>query len=82
MKRTLKALKGHSYGGKFRNPGDVYEATRTDANLMVLLKHSEYYVAPAPTAPAATERPKRPYTRRNQTADKPVGYDTKVMTAE
>lgn len=79
MKRTLKALKGHSYGGKFRNPGDVYEASRTDANLMVLLKHSEYYIAPAPVVEV---KPKRPYTRRNQTADKPVGYDTKVMTAE
>ena len=87
MKRTLKAVKGHTYGAKFRKPGDIYEANRTDANLMVLLKNSEYYSPPVAVVAKAPEKvepnkPRRASTRRNPAAQKVEGYDTKVMTAD
>jgi pyruvate/2-oxoglutarate dehydrogenase complex dihydrolipoamide acyltransferase (E2) component len=44
--KTLKALKGHSYGGKFRPAGSTYDASSRDANLLVLVKNAEYHSAP------------------------------------
>jgi pyruvate/2-oxoglutarate dehydrogenase complex dihydrolipoamide acyltransferase (E2) component len=44
--KTLKALKGHSYGGKFRPAGSIYNASSRDANLLVLVKTAEYHSAP------------------------------------
>jgi hypothetical protein len=76
--KQLTAIKGHTYGGKFHRPGDVYEARESDANLMVLVKNSEYCAA---EPVAVTEKPKRTYTRKNQTAEKPSGYKTKDMKA-
>lgn len=74
--KTLKALKGHSYANKFQTVGAIYNASDADANLMVLLKNSEYF-----TAPAEVPKARRPYVRRNLQADKPVGYTTKEMKA-
>ena len=75
--KQLKAIKGHTYGNKFRKVGDVYEATEANANLMVLLKNSEYYVEPV-----VVPKPKRSYVRKDQTAGKPGGYNRKDLKAE
>lgn len=89
--KQLKALKPHTFGGKFRKVGEVYESkSDSDANVMVLLKNSEYYVESAPVAPpevpetkTAEPKPRRPYVRKNQTASKPAGnYSRKDMKAE
>ncbi len=88
--KQLRALKGHSYANKFQKPGDTYDARDADANLMVLLKNSEYFTAEVATeAPKevlqteiGADRVKRPYVRRNMQADKPVGYSTKDMKAD
>jgi hypothetical protein len=82
--KTLKAIKGHSYGGLFRKPGDTYRALDSHANLMVLVKNSVYHehepVAAEP--PAEAPKAKRPYTRKNLSANKPAGYSTKDMAAD
>lgn len=80
--KQLQALIGHTYGPKFRNPGDVYEASDQDAKLMVLLKRSIYYEAPvvpvaAPVVEAEEQKPKRTYTRRSIT-----NPQNKALTAE
>jgi len=81
--KQLKALKGHSYAHRFKKPGDVYMANDRDANLMVLLKNSEYFTAEIAAEVFKPEPPaKRPYVRRNLQADKPAGYTTKEMKAE
>lgn len=81
--KQLKALKGHSYANKFRKPGDLYNASDADANLMVLLKNSEYFTAEIVVdVPKPEPKAKRPYVRRNLQADKPTGYTTKDMKAE
>lgn len=49
--KTLKALKGHSYGGKFRPAGSIYDASSRDANLLVLVKNAEYFSAPEVVTP-------------------------------
>lgn len=86
--KQIKAVKGHTYGGKFRKPGEVYSASDSDAKLMVLIKNSAYYEAPAeipaPVQPVLVPesvakapdapRQKRPYVRRN--------YNRKDMRAE
>lgn len=81
--KTLKALKGHTYANKFRKPGDLYNASDSDANLMVLVKNSEYFTAEiVPEVPKPEPKAKRTYTRRNLQAGKPTGYSTKDMKAE
>jgi len=85
--KQLRALKGHTYANKFQKPGDLYKASDSDANLMVILKNSEYFTvveAPkvVPKTEASADRVKRPYVRRNLQADKPAGYSTKDMKAK
>ena len=90
--KLLRALKPHTFGQKFRKPGEVYESkSDSDANIMVLLKNSEYFVESAPVAPPEVPevmdekpapKPKRPYVRRDQSAGKTSGYNRKDMKAD
>lgn len=88
--KQLRALKGHTYASKFQKPGDTYDARDSDANLMVLLKNSEYFTPEiavevpkvVPKTEASAERVKRPYVKRNLQADNPAGYSTKDLKAE
>jgi hypothetical protein len=82
--RQVRAVKAHTYGNKFRKVGDVYTATDRDANLMVLVKNSEYH-AEEPVAPvvvAPEPKPKRPYVRRDMSAGKVGGYNRKDLIAD
>ena len=74
--RTLKALKSHTYGGKLRKVGDIYEASKSHSNLMVLTNNAELIGPEKAIEPE--EKPKRPYVRRNMTATTNT-YSTKVM---
>jgi hypothetical protein len=82
--RQVKAIKAHTYGNKFRKVGDTYTATDRDANLMVLVKNSEYHTAePEPVAPVVeAPKPKRPYVRRDLSAGKVSGYNRKDLSAD
>jgi hypothetical protein len=76
--KTLKAIKGHSYGGKFHKVGDTYNAKDSDANLLVIVKNSVYHaetVAVVETKAMTAEKPKRAYNRKKT-------YETKVMTSD
>ena len=79
--RTLKALKSHTYGGKLRKVGDIYEASKSHSNLMVLTGNAEII---GPEKAKEVEKPelktKRPYVRHNMTAAATPTYSTKVMT--
>jgi hypothetical protein len=80
--KQLRALKGHSYANKFQKVGAIYNASDSDANLMVLLKNSEYFTAEVVVEiPKEEPKAKRPYVRRNLQADRPSGYTTKDMKA-
>jgi len=80
--KTLKALKGHTYANKFQKVGDIYSASDADANLMVLLKNSEYFTAEIVVeAPKVEPKVKRPYVWRNLQSGNPAGYSTKEMKA-
>lgn len=64
-KILMTTVKGHRYGGKWRNPGDQYEATgRGDARLMVALKHA---VEAQPVAAPAVADPVREHRGTYQT---------------
>ena len=77
--KQLKSIRLHPYGGKYRKPGDIYEAIDRDANLMVIVKNSEYYVEP----PVVEVKPKRTYTRKPQTETTTNRiYNRKDMKAE
>ena len=76
--RTLKALKSHTYGGKLRKVGDIYEASKSHSNLMVLTNNAELIGPEKAIEPEV--KTKRPYVRRNMTASATPTYSTKVMT--
>lgn len=84
--RQVRAIKAHTYGNKFRKVGDVYTATDRDANLMVLVKNSEYHAGtpmPEPSVVLEVEpKPKRPYVRRDLSAGKVGGYNRKDLSAD
>jgi len=81
--KQLRALKGHTYANKFQKPGDLYKASDSDANLMVILKNSEYFTPEIVVeVPKPEPKAKRPYVRRSLQADKPAGYSTKDMKAK
>lgn len=73
--KQLKALKRHPYGGKYHNVGDIYTVTDAHATALIVTRNSELYEEPVKEEP----KPKRTYTRRNQTKRT---YDRKDMQAD
>ena len=80
----LKSRKRHPYGGKYRNPGDIYEARDSHAKALILCKQAEKYAAPAPKP----EPTKGVVENKAMTADdkprrgRPPKYQTRNMVAD
>lgn len=60
----MKALKGHTFGGKYRNPGDTYEARERLAKTMIALGRAEFA-----TEEEKPKRKKRTYKRKDMQAE-------------
>jgi hypothetical protein len=79
----LKSKKRHPYGGKYRNPGDIYEAMDNHARALILCKQAEKYDAPA----LAPEPEKEVVDNKAMIADdkprrgRPPKYQTRTMVA-
>ena len=76
--KQLTSIRLHPYGGEYRKIGDVYSATDRDANLMVIVKNSEYYVEPE----VIPDPPKRAYVRKTPATGTKRTYNRKDMQAE
>jgi hypothetical protein len=83
----LKSKKRHPYGGKYRNPGDIYEAMDNHARALILCKQAEKYDAPAPNPEPKAGPEKDAVLNKAMTADdqprrgRPPKYQTRTMVA-
>ena len=75
----VKSLRLHSYAGKYRPRGDVYEMSESDYKLLKFLSCVEKYTEPVKEEPKVKEeqkseekpkRPKKTYQRRDMKAEK------------
>jgi hypothetical protein len=84
----LKSRKRHPYGGKYRNPGDIYEAKDSHAKALILCKQAEKYDAPAPKPEPVKAPEKATIDNKAITADdkprrgRPPKYQTRAMVAD
>ena len=80
----LKALKRHPYGGKYRNPGDTYEAPDKHAKALILCRQAEEYKAPVRKRRASrkTDEPAQEVDNKAMTAERSPGYLTRQMISD
>jgi len=84
----LKSIRRHPYGGKYRNPGDIYEARDSHAKALIYCNRAEKYAAPAPKPEPKAEPAKDVVESKAMTADdkprrgRPPKYQTRTMVAD